>query len=225
MEHKLIRKLYRFDCPPSLVLGEYQLGLLDGSTVALVKSHLSRCELCSAEVASLTTFLAQGSLPFERPAVEEQSTAVSYNDRRQPALAARRVWERIQDQAQDGVRRVIASLLPPQPRIAVRDPSQQSAEWPRRYMGEDVSISLQLEQSPGREDTWQLVGLINRNGMALKALAGTPVQLFAASQVTDTQQVDDLGNFIFAALTPATYTLEVHLPDKVVYIEQLVITA
>jgi hypothetical protein len=220
MEQKLIRKLYRFDCPSSLVLGEYQLGLLEGPAVALVKSHLHRCELCRAEVDSLTTFLSRGTLPFGRASAEEQSPAVSYHDY-QPVLAVRRVWERIQDQ--DGVRRIMATLLPAQPRMAVRDPSQQHVEWPRRYTGEDVNISLQLEQSPERDDTWQLVGLVNRQGMALSALMGTPVQLVTASQVTDIQQIDDLGNFIFATLTPATYTLEVHLPDKVVFIEQLVI--
>jgi hypothetical protein len=146
---------------------------------------------------------------------------MSYNARR-PVQAARRVWERLQDQVQEDVHRVIASLLPRQPRAAVRG---KEAEWPRRYEGEDVSISLQLEQSPGRDDTLQLIGLTKRDGMALDALLGTPVQLLSASQVTDTQQIDDLGNFIFAALTPATYTLEVHLPDKVVVIEPLVITA
>jgi hypothetical protein len=224
MERKLIRKLYRFDCPPNILLGEYQLGLLDGPTVVQVKNHLSRCDLCRAEVISLTGFMAQGPLPVELSPVEAQSTATVYD--RQPVQAARRVWERVQDQAQEGVRRVIASLLPPQPRaIYLRNPTQQGAEWPRRYEGEDVSISLQLEQSPGRDDTLQLIGLIKRDGMALEALVGIPVQLASSPQVTYTQQVDDLGNFIFAALTPATYTLEVRFPDKVVAIEQLVITA
>ncbi len=31
MEHKLTSKLYRWDCPPSQVLGEYQLDLLEKS--------------------------------------------------------------------------------------------------------------------------------------------------------------------------------------------------
>lgn len=222
MERKLIRKLYRFDCPPNILLGEYQLGLLDAPMVAQVEKHLSRCDLCRAEMKSLTGFLAQGPLSFELSPVEAQSTATVYD--RQPVQAARRVWERVQDQAQEGVRRVIASLLPPQPRaVYLRDATQQGAEWPRRYEGEDVSISLQLEQSPGRDGVLQLIGLIKRDGVALGVLAGTPVQLSSSPQMTYTQQIDDLGNFIFASLTPATYTLEVRFPDKVVAIEQLVI--
>jgi hypothetical protein len=71
----------------------------------------------------------------------------------------------------------------------------------------------------------QLIGFIKRDGLALEALVGIPVQLASSPQVTYAQQIDDLGNFIFASLTPATYTLEVRFPDKVVAIEQLVITA
>lgn len=220
MEHKLIRKLYRFDCPPSLVLGEYQLGLLDGPTVAQVKSHLSNCELCHAEVVSLTTFLTQESLPAELSPVGVQSTATTYDHRL--VQDARRVWERIQAQAQESVRRVIASLLPPPPRPVLRG---KGAEWPRRYEGEEVSISLQLEQSPGRDGTLQLIGLVKCHGMALEDLVGTLVQLLSTSQETYTQQIDDLGNFIFAALIPDTYTLEMRFPDKVVVIEGLVIAA
>jgi hypothetical protein len=108
--------------------------------------------------------------------------------------------------------------------VYLRDATQQGAEWPRRYEGEDVSISLQLEPGSGRDDTLQLIGLIKRDGVALEELAGIPVQLGSSPQVTYTQQIDDLGNFIFASLTPATYTLEVRFPDKVVAIEQLVIT-
>jgi hypothetical protein len=223
MERKLIHKLYRFDCPPSLMLGEYQLGVLDGPAVIQVQNHLSRCELCRAEIAALNVFLAQ-TLPVELSPVEAQSGATAYN--RQPVQAARRVWERLQGQAQESVRRVVAALLPPQPRTAyLRDATQQSAEWPRRYEGEDVNISLQLEQNPGRDNTLQLIGFVKRDGMPLPGLAGTPVQLSSSAQETYTQQIDDLGNFIFAALAPAMYTLEVQFSDKVVAIEQLVISA
>jgi hypothetical protein len=224
MERKLIRRLYRFDCPPSLLLGEYQLGLLDDPAAMQMKNHLSRCELCRAEVASLTGFMAQGPLPVELAPVEGWAPAVVYD--RQPVQAARRVWERMQDQAQESVRRVIAALLPQQPRAAyLRDASQQGAEWPRRYEGEDVNISLQLEQSSGRDGTLQLIGFVKRNGVPLEGLAGALVQLSSSPQTVYTQQIDDLGNFIFAALTPATYSLEVRFPDKVVAIEQLVIAA
>lgn len=223
MERKLIRKLYRFDCPPNVLLGEYQLGLLDGLTVVQVEKHLSRCDLCRAEMTSLTGFLAQGPLPFELSPAEAPGPAFVYD--RQTVQAVRQVWERVQDQAQEGVRRVMALLLPSQPLAVLRGAAQQSAEWPRRYEGEDVSIALQLGQGPGRDDALQLIGLIKRSGMALEALAGTPVQLSSSSQEIYTQQVDDLGNFIFAPLAPATYTLEVRFPDKVVAIEPLVITA
>ncbi len=49
MDLSLTSKLYRWDCPPNQVLGEYQLGLLSNDFAAGVKFHLSTCVLCSAE--------------------------------------------------------------------------------------------------------------------------------------------------------------------------------
>src|SRR5258708_33749948 len=40
LELSLISKLYRWDCPPGQVLGEYQLGLLNPQPVLAVRVHL-----------------------------------------------------------------------------------------------------------------------------------------------------------------------------------------
>ncbi len=73
MEHSLTSKLYRWDCPPNQVLGEYQLGLLSNELAAAVKAHLSRCVLCTAEVATLTQFLADDPMLVERVSVQPSS--------------------------------------------------------------------------------------------------------------------------------------------------------
>ena len=49
IELTLTSKLYRWDCPPSQVLGEYHLGLLSKELTAAVKNHLGLCPLCAAE--------------------------------------------------------------------------------------------------------------------------------------------------------------------------------
>jgi hypothetical protein len=35
------------------------------------------------------------------------------------------------------------------------------------------------------------------------------------------QNVDELGNFIFSSIAPATYTLELQFPESTVVIDQL----
>src|SRR5207247_9435675 len=51
-----------------ILLGEYHLGLLSKEFTAAVSNHLSMCELCAAEVATLTEFLANDQM-LARPAV------------------------------------------------------------------------------------------------------------------------------------------------------------
>ncbi len=147
--------------------------------------------------------------------------AVAADDHR-PVQDARRVLDHVREQAREGVRRIVASLLPSQPRVAFqRDADAQAAQWPRRYAAEDISISLQVERGPHSRGALQLLGFVTRNGVALEALQGTPVQLSAQSQTVYTQSVDDLGNFVFPSLVPATYALELQLPEGIVVIEHI----
>ncbi len=62
MELELTNKLYRWDCPPNQVLGDYQFGLLNPQQAVEVGNHLRMCTLCKAEVAILTEFLANDPL-------------------------------------------------------------------------------------------------------------------------------------------------------------------
>src|SRR5437763_16503212 len=65
IEHKLTSKLYRWNCPPNQILGEYQMGLLSNDLATTVKIHLSTCVLCTAEVATLSEFLSGDPLLVE----------------------------------------------------------------------------------------------------------------------------------------------------------------
>jgi hypothetical protein len=40
LERSLTKKLYRWDCPPNLILGEYQMGLLSSDVEKAVQTHL-----------------------------------------------------------------------------------------------------------------------------------------------------------------------------------------
>jgi len=233
MDHKLIQQLYRWDCPTNLVLGEYQLGLLSSEQTAGVQGHLNRCALCAAEVVILTDFLANDPLivrpvPISRQVATQAHNAHSLED-------AKQLVEKWRTEGIANVRRIIATLLSEQPRLAYqRDMIDATAQWPRRYSAEGLTISLQVERTPQhahQRGLLQLLGFVTSDGKALEELQGTSVVLSSQTKVdgvrdpaTHSQVIDELGNFFFAALEPGTYLLELQLPEGVVAIEQLSLT-
>ncbi|HLH63042.1 MAG TPA: hypothetical protein VKV20_15280 [Ktedonobacteraceae bacterium] len=220
IERTLVNKLYRWDCPPNLTLGEYQLGLLDKEHAMAVRLHLSQCVLCAAEVATLTEFLTDDPMLVERVPVRPSSL----NHHRPAAREVTNVLDRLVDRSRERVRRIKATLLPPQPRFAYQRNVAQPSAWPRRYTAEDVSISIQVEQATGRKEDLQLIGFVTRKGAALEGLQGVPVLLSLQSDTVYSQNIDELGNFVFSSIAPATYTLELQFPESTIVIEHLPVT-
>jgi anti-sigma factor RsiW len=231
VEHKLLNKLYRWDCPSEQVLGEHQLGLLNNEQAATVKRHVETCALCTAEVATLTEFLANDPMLVERvPASSSNAVSpISSRNSHSSVREVKQVLDQLRDQAEASVRRIVATLLPPQPRPAygVRgaDATMPGMVWPRRYTAEGVNISIQVERGPGRQNELQLIGLVSRKGSTLESLQGVPVRLLSSANKVYTQQIDDLGNFVFAPVVPEIYTLELQFPEGVVIIDQVPITS
>ncbi len=225
IETTLAAKLYRWDCPPSLVLGEYQLGLLSQELAAAVRFHLHSCTRCSAEVAVLDGFLAHDPLFEDSPTISVQ-TVPSHNHHTR--AGAKQTVERLREQSKKSVSRVVAALIPPQPRLALqRDSAFATASWPRRYKADDVSISISVEQDASKRDLLQIIGFVTRSGNTLKQLQGTQVTLSLETEETNparlftAQSIDELGNFIFSSIAPADYMLEFQFPAHIVAIEHL----
>lgn len=164
----------------------------------------------------MTAFLANDAMLVERAAMQ----ASSQNNHGGAKVAVKRVLNDLREQSAQHTRRIIASLLPPQPRYAHQRNTIASA-WPRRYTAEEFSISLQVEQGLSHNKTVQVLGFVTRKGAALESLQGVSVVLMSPMSATYTQIIDDLGNFIFPAVQPATYTLELQLDDTTVVVEQL----
>src|SRR5215831_9877184 len=107
VESSLTRKLYRWDCPPNQVLGEYQLGLLDNERANAVKLHLSSCILCSAEIATLSQFLANDPMLVERVSVRPSLSNNHGSHSVKPSLS------HLRNITSGQIRRVIATFIPP----------------------------------------------------------------------------------------------------------------
>lgn len=225
LELTLSSKLFRWDCPPTQVLGEYELGMLSKELSAAVQNHLSTCVFCAAEVASLTGFLANDSLltePVPQIAVSVPFVTSSNNHNRHPVQDMKGAIDNMRERSRAGIRRIIATLLPPSPQLAFqRGESGQAALWPRRYMAEDISISVQVDRGMSRRDALQLIGFVTRKDVALESLQGVPVQLVSQTDALYRQSIDELGNFVFSAVAPATYTLELQFPESTIVIDAL----
>jgi hypothetical protein len=228
LEATLTAKLYRQDCPPSLVLGEYQLGLLSNEIANAVQHHLSICTLCSEEVASLDGFLANDPQLVTQTIMPVQTVPMNNHH---SLAGAKQAVERLHQQSIERVSRIVAALIPLQPRIAFqRDGTSATAYWPRRYKAEDISVSIEVEQDTSKRDKLQIIGFVTRSGYALETLRGIQVSLSLESEGTaltrtaSTQQIDELGNFVFSQIAPADYTLELQFSEHIVVIEHLPVT-
>ena len=217
IERLLVGKLYRWDCPTSQLLGEYHLGLLDEQRVTEIKDHLSVCVLCVADVATLATLLESEPLFATTGQVVTEITP-----RHRPSEEGKHTLGQWLDQSRMDVRRIIASLLPAQPRLAYqRGTTSPLDQWPRQYIAEDVNISIQVERSLKSHSALQLIGFVTRQGLPLEALQGIPVRLVSEGNAPYTQDIDELGNFIFLSVAPALYTLELQFPNSTIVIDQL----
>jgi hypothetical protein len=217
LEQSLIQKLYRWDCPPNQILGEFQLGMLGQEHRASIQAHLDQCVLCAAEVATLATFIADDSMLVERAALPVSSLQNNHVGVKQ---AVKRLMEDLREQSAEHTRRIIAVLVPQQPRMAQLRHTVSSV-WPRRYTAEDFNISLQVERSLSHNETVQVIGFVTRKGAALESLRGVNVVLTSPITATDTQTIDELGNFIFPSVSPGSYALELQLADATIVVEQL----
>lgn len=226
LELSLISKLYRWDCPANQVLGEYQLGLLDPEAALAVKFHLRACVACSAELSMLGEFLTgDPMLVAQTSSTRLFAPEPAQNNHHAQPQEMGTALNRLLDHAAISARRVIATLLPPQPRLAYQRNTAPAAFWPRRYVAEDFNISLQVEREAGHADSFQLIGFVTRKDTTLEALRGTPVLLSSQAGTISAQNVDELGNFVFPSLVPATYSLELQAPDGIIVIEQIPVDA
>lgn len=219
-ELALLSKLYRWDCPPNQVLGEYQLGLLAADTALAVKHHLLACVHCSAELSILSEFLQSDPVLVQRPAPAPDPEPARQNHHALPQQPGA-LLNRLLDHAGTSTRRIIAALLPPAPRLAYQRNATPTTSWPRRYTAEDFTISLQAEHTGARADTLQLIGFVAQKDAPLHALQGIPVVLTSQSTTASTQNIDELGNFVFSSLVPALYTLELQTRQGTIVIEQI----
>lgn len=190
-QRRLRRTLYRFECPTSQTLGEYELGLLPAEERQAIAAHVLECPLCADELRILRHFLV------------EDATA---EELRRPGVVAE-------------LKRIVATLVaaPAQPSYALR--GSGDAEL-RTYRAGDVTIAIGPGPA-ARRGRASLTGLIWREDGEPSSFSGTEVRLIARDETQFATQIDESDNFTFEDLRPGTYRLELLLAGQTIVIQEV----
>jgi hypothetical protein len=204
---RLLSKLYRSECPSVTQLNLYCAAMLNTNEERNITYHIAECPLCTSEIVTIRQFLADFE-PF--PMLEEKMP--------------RRIVERI-----------IAAFVPWKPQLVTRG-TTPNGPWPRQYRAEELNISLHLSRGSSGETI--LLGLFTSDDPdeAIDEQEGVLVDLYSARDFPIVQnanshiatplmtvKIDDLGNVVFKAVPFGEYVMVVHLPEKEVVIEGLMI--
>jgi hypothetical protein len=119
------------------------------------------------------------------------------------------------------LRRLAARLVPvPAPGMSIGGVRGGPINGPRTYDAENVTILLtDHREGHGAGRLWTLLGLVDIEGDAPPD--GTEVRLTSSTGKVDISRLDTHGNFSVAGLQPGTYSLELHLSDRVVDVESI----
>jgi hypothetical protein len=207
-ESTLRRVLYRFDCPQPHALGEYELDLLGPGERTAVAAHVLDCPRCAEELKTLRDFLRA------EPAMPQAEVLVPAW---QSPAAGRAGW----------LERVVATLVAPAPQLAAVRLRGTRDDGTKTYQTSDATVTITIDPGPEtRPGRVSILGLVVREGPmggvdTLPGPTGNEVRLVAPDGTTQMGALDDLGNFTFDDLAPATYQLEVQLPDRIVVVEAM----
>ena len=198
LEQNLTKTLYRFECPPSEQLGEFQFGLLPSPETDAIDQHLTQCVLCQTEIASLNKFIAEIPLPYGLGQAPPPAPSI-----------LRKLIAHLVDQMQPG------GL---QPAFALRGSADANA--PRIYQAEEIEIALEIMEDGEQPTLKMMVGLL----LAFDPESPlTAVKLQQNSQLISQTEVDELGNFTFHKLQTGSYDIILQGTGIEVHIQSLTI--
>jgi hypothetical protein len=191
----LAASLFRSACPPSLELGEYQMGLLSPEQSVAIARHASKCPHCTQEIESLVAFMTQPD-PLTQP------TALQTASTRLRVLVAQLVGGARSAAAAPALAPALAGL-------------RGDDDGPLTYEAGAAQVILDVQRDEQRAGRKAIFGLV----LGLADPAAT-VHLWRDQQPVCRAPVDSLGNFFIADLAPGQYELfvtgdsdEIHIQD------------
>jgi hypothetical protein len=191
-------RVYRFDCPSPLELGEYRLDVLPADRAAGVTRHLTTCLRCTQEVAQLGGYLADLAPDLEMSPRERAGERLR-------VMVARLV--------SGGARGDL--LAQPAPAYAgLRGREEQAL--PLIFEAEQVQVVLDVQADPAHPGRQTILGLV----AGVDDPQAHQVYLWKDSQRMTAVSVDETANFVIPDLAAGRYELilsgpgvEVHVQD------------
>lgn len=185
-------RLYRINCPSTLELGEYHLGLLDASKKLIVAQHLRECRHCQDEIAQLEKYLDEPTLRLDvlepvRVLIAQLISGVGVN----------------RDQADPSISATFAGL-------------RGGEEEPYIYQADNFRIVIDIQDDVEQVGLKTLLGLVT--GSKSNELT---IQASQEGKTIATSSVDETGNFVISQLMPGRYELILASPNDEVHIESL----
>jgi hypothetical protein len=77
LQNTLTARLFRLECPSTIELGDYQLGVLPSTQSREVKRHLDHCLLCTRELDQLRLYLSEAPVPVKTNLLEQARVLVA----------------------------------------------------------------------------------------------------------------------------------------------------
>lgn len=126
-------RLFRVTCPDSLMLGEYQLGLLAESAQQQIQQHLETCPHCRQELRQLANYLPDPVLDHT------------------PGISQRlKIWLAEKIPAGGG--------FTPEPAFALR--GDDAGTEPLFYQAGDTQLTLEIQEDPEHPGYKTILGLL-----------------------------------------------------------------
>ncbi|MFW6097799.1 MAG: hypothetical protein ACOC9Z_06970 [Chloroflexota bacterium] len=197
-ERRLRALLYRGTCPDAHELGQFELKMLGTERAALVAQHVDSCPRCAMELEELHDFLKDVAPDLEYSLLER-------------------------------VRILIARLAPDPGRMGGdRQPMPALAgvrgadNGPLIYETDGVQVSLEVQDDAGGAGRKSVLGLVT--GAEPNGWQATLWQEDGPlAEMVQTQEIDELGNFILEGLLPGTYSLTLRGEEVEVVVQELVV--
>lgn len=197
-EQRLRALLFRGTCPEAHELGQFELKMLDAERAALVAQHVDSCPRCTMELAELRGFLRDVAPELEYSLLER-------------------------------VRVLIARLAPDPGRLGGdRQPIPSLAgvrgadDGPLIYETDGVQVSLEVQDDAGGAGRKSVLGLVT-GAQATGWQATLWQEDGPLAELVQTEEIDDLGNFVIEGLLPGSYSLTLRGEEVEVVVQELVV--
>ncbi|MEA3334466.1 MAG: hypothetical protein U9R25_01050 [Chloroflexota bacterium] len=190
--------LFRAECPSSIELGEFHASLLPANQAAEISTHVASCPHCALELVQLERFLIDTE-------PREQSDFVGPIKERVQVLIAKLAGNLSQGLQSPAFAPAFAGV-------------RGAGDTPMVYdVTGEMQIVLDLQASGESPGSLDVLGLVTGLGQPVE----TQAHLWQEGQWIAAANVDDLGNFLFASVSPAQYDIILSAPALEVHIQEL----